>query len=88
MSVDAERCALRERLDAEGANVFTTEMLAAVGDDLGAFDALGEDFILFVEPPSLDDRIVNQYALFSLMALRLHRTTPGSLSTIRSSGGS
>jgi hypothetical protein len=88
MSVDAERCALRERLDAEGANVFTTEMLAAVGDDLGAFDALGEDFILFVEPPSLDERIVNQYALFSLMALRLQRTTPRSLSTIRSSGGS
>jgi hypothetical protein len=60
--------ALRERLDPEGANVFTTEMLAAVADDLGAFDALGEDFLLFVEPPSLDERIVNQYALFSLMA--------------------
>ena len=55
---------LRERLAAEGANVFTTELLA---DAARSIDELGdEEFVLFVEPPSFDERIVNQYALFSL----------------------
>jgi hypothetical protein len=59
---------LRECLDDEGANVFTTEMLASVAEGLPEFDELGEDFVVFVEPPSFDERIVNQYALFSLMS--------------------
>ena len=58
---------LRECLEAEGANVFTTEMMGTVAGDLREFDDLGEDFVVFVEPPSFDERIVNQYALFSLM---------------------
>ena len=57
---------LRKRLEAEGANVFTTEMLSAVAHDFGELARLGDDFTVFVEPPSFDDRIVNQYALFSL----------------------
>jgi hypothetical protein len=58
---------LRELLRAEGANVFTTEMMGRVAAGLPEFDELGEDFVVFVEPPSFDERIVNQYALFSLM---------------------
>jgi hypothetical protein len=57
---------LREALEAEGANVFTTEMLAAAAPDFDALSQLGDDFVVFVEPPSFDERIVNQYALFSL----------------------
>jgi hypothetical protein len=59
---------LREQLGREGANVFTTEMIGAVADDFDDFAELGDDFVVFVEPPSFDERIVNQYALFSLMS--------------------
>jgi hypothetical protein len=59
---------LRECLEREGANVFTTEMLADVSPSLGELGRDGEDFVLFFEPPSFDERIVNQYALFSLMS--------------------
>jgi hypothetical protein len=57
--------ALRKQLEREGANVFTTEMIAAVAEDFDDLAALGE-FVVFVEPPSFDERIVNQYSLFSL----------------------
>ncbi len=53
----------------ERSNVFTTEMLAAAAQELDALEALAADeFVVFFEPPSLDERIVNQYALFSLMS--------------------
>lgn len=61
---------LQEILRAEGANSFTTGMVEQTAGTLAELDALAEDddFVLFLEPPSLDDRIVNQYALFSLMS--------------------
>ena len=60
---------LRKLLDKEGANVFTTELLSEAAPATRDLAGLGdEDFILFVEPPSFDARIVNQYALFSLMS--------------------
>jgi hypothetical protein len=59
---------LRQCLDDEGANVFTTEMLSRIASDFDDLRSLGDDFAVFVEPPSFDDRIVNQYALFSLMS--------------------
>jgi hypothetical protein len=55
----------RDALDRAGANVFTTEMLAEVAPTLDGFD---EQLALFLEPPSFDARIVNQYALFSFVA--------------------
>ena len=58
---------LRKILDAEDANIFTTEMLNRVATTLDEFDTMShDDFVLFFEPPSLDERIVNQFALFSL----------------------
>jgi len=59
---------LQAQLREEGADVFTGDMLASVAGDLAAFDRLTKHpFVLFFEPPSLDDRIVNQFALFSVM---------------------
>jgi FRG domain-containing protein len=57
---------LRECLEAEGTNLFTTEMIESVAPTLGDLAKLGDDFVIFVEPPSFDERIVNQYALFAL----------------------
>jgi hypothetical protein len=60
---------LRSRLDQEGANVFTVEMLSETVKSLAELDALSSDpFALFFEPPSIDDRIVNQFAFFSVIS--------------------
>ena len=62
---------LAELIANEGADVFTTELLAEAVPDLMAFDKLATDggpFALFFEPPSLDDRIVTQAAVFSVLA--------------------
>lgn len=60
---------LQKVIKRENSNVFTAEMLDSVCKNL---DELGEleqsPFLLFLEPPSLDARIVNQYALFSLLS--------------------
>jgi hypothetical protein len=65
---------LQQVLKAEGSDVFTTEMLGAAADSLPHLDALTPDpFVLFLEPPSLDDRITNQFALFSLMSSPVSR---------------
>jgi hypothetical protein len=58
---------LRKMLDDTDVNLFTTEMLNSVATTLNQFDGLSShDFVVFFEPPSLDERIVNQFALFSL----------------------
>ena len=60
---------LRAALEAEGSQTFTGEMLERIACSLREFDALApEPFLLFFEPPSLDERIVNQFALFSLLS--------------------
>ena len=60
---------LRKVINTEQSNTFTAEMLDSVCRTLDDLDSLDEeDFLLFLEPPSLDDRIVNQFALFSLLS--------------------
>lgn len=59
---------LRDVLNEAGSDVFTTGMLSEVAPNLASLDALGEPVLLFLEPPSLDARIVNQFALFSLLS--------------------
>ena len=61
--------ALQGVLAREGSNVFTSELLSPAAPSLFALQELQEEpFVLFLEPPSLDARIVHQYALFSLMS--------------------
>lgn len=60
---------LKALLTEEGSFVFTAEMLQSAAKTLTEFDRLSEtDFVVFFEPPSLDDRIVVQFALFSLVS--------------------
>jgi hypothetical protein len=59
---------LRRILDQEGSDTFTVEMLSEF-ETLREFDALSrEPFVIFLEPPALDERIMNQLALFSVMS--------------------
>lgn len=61
---------LRAVLDREGALVFSTEMLAERARDLACFDALGRErpFLAYFEPPSMDDRVVNQSSVLSALS--------------------
>jgi hypothetical protein len=60
---------LRESLNEQGGDVFTASLLAEVIPNLEDMPGLSEqDYVIFFEPPSIDERIVNQFALFSLMS--------------------
>jgi hypothetical protein len=60
---------LKSVLDDVGSNTFTVEMIERAVPTLHDFDSLsGELLLIFFEPPSLDSRIVNQYAFFSVMS--------------------
>jgi hypothetical protein len=60
--------AMKRVLQRERSDTATVEMLGAF-QTLAAFDRLAaRPFVVFLEPPSLDRRIVNQFALFSLMS--------------------
>ncbi len=59
---------LRAEVEGERAEYFTVEMLASAVPTLVDLDALSPPcFVVFFEPPSIDERITNQYALFSVM---------------------
>jgi hypothetical protein len=58
---------LKRILDREHSQTLTIDGLAEFAT-LDAFDRLArKPFVVFLEPPSLDARIMNQFALFSLM---------------------
>jgi hypothetical protein len=60
---------LKNVLLLEGANVLTIELLSEVINSLAELDALAaEKIAIFFEPPSIDDRIVNQHAFCSVMS--------------------
>jgi hypothetical protein len=66
--------AFKKLLEESGAQVFTVDMLDAIMDEhridsLAEFGKLaGPETVIFFEPPSLDERIINQFALFSLLS--------------------
>jgi hypothetical protein len=60
---------LVDELRDAGANVFTIDMLDKAVPEIRKFDRMAPgELLLFFEPPSLDARIVNQFAFFSVMS--------------------
>src|SRR5437763_1796261 len=58
---------LQRLLKREDSDVLTVEMLDEVAPTVAALDALSKKpFLAFFEPPSVDDRIINQAALLSV----------------------
>jgi len=59
---------LKDELEEEGANAFTVDMMMKAAGSFKEFSSLlpDDDFVLFFEPPSLDERFINQFALFSI----------------------
>lgn len=60
---------LKDVLNKEYAYLFSVEMLNKQFPNLKSFDSLRPEdpFVLFFEPPSLDARVVNQWALMTIM---------------------
>jgi len=62
---------VKRPMQREGSGVFTVDLLAESLDSLEELDGLSSpsgDFAIFFEPPSIDNRIVNQFAYFSVMS--------------------
>lgn len=60
---------LKVIIEEEGSHIFTAEMMDKAARSLEELKQMKhENFIVFFEPPSIDQRIVNQYAVFSMMS--------------------
>jgi len=59
---------LRKELNSVGSNSFTTEMLNKVYSNINELSQEQAEFIVAFESPSLDTRIVNQFAIFTFMS--------------------
>lgn len=58
----------KEMLKNEGAYLFTVNMLNALAGDIEQYDSdMGKRSMVLIEPPSIDQRIINQYSYFSII---------------------
>jgi hypothetical protein len=56
----------QKKLHEERAYILTVDILEAIVNNLDIYDSdMGQKSFAFMEPPSIDSRIINQYALFS-----------------------
>ena len=58
----------REALDAKKTFVFSVDTLKSVTDSIGEYDRdMAGNALVLLEPPSIDQRIVNQYSFFTVI---------------------
>ena len=63
----------QEKLNNERAWLFTVDMLEQVVADLSIYDyEMGESSMLILEPPSIDQRIISQYSMFSVVPTAIY----------------
>lgn len=52
--------------------VFSVDMLLEAADSLSEYDSdMGDNSMIIIEPPSINQRIVNQYSFFSLVPMEM-----------------
>lgn len=57
-------------LEKDESSIFTVDALTALVNDPDQYDRdMGADAFVCIEPPSVDQRIINQYSFFSIMPL-------------------
>lgn len=58
----------RKKLEEENAYLFTIDMLEKVVSDFSSYDEdMSDRSMILLEPPSIDQRIINQYSYFSVV---------------------
>lgn len=58
----------KEQLEKESSYLFTVEMLDDLVQCLDGYDTdMKDDSMILIEPPSIDQRIINQYSYFSIV---------------------
>ncbi len=63
----------QEILTREDAHLFTVDMLDQITNRLAIYDEImGDHALVLLEPPSIDQRIINQYSYFSVMPNGIH----------------
>lgn len=62
----------KQILQKNNASCFTTEMLDSITKELNEFDDIfGSKAMAILEPPSIDQRIINQYSFFTIVPISL-----------------
>lgn len=62
----------RKALDNEKAFLFTVDMLEKLVNNLEGYDEeMKKDSMVLLEPPSIDQRIINQYSYFAVIPIRI-----------------
>lgn len=58
----------RDKLNENSAYLFTIDMLVGLTSDIESYDnKMGNGAMVLIEPPSIDERIINQYSYFSII---------------------